>query len=47
MKALILTATLTLGRPWWGTELGTFLVALIVGAAFTAYVARWAWRLTA
>ncbi len=48
MKALTLTAALTLGRPvWWGSDVGVALVALVVGAAFTLYVARWAWRLTA
>lgn len=47
MRTLTLTAALTLGRPVWATELGTLLVVLIAGAAFTALVARWAWRQTA
>ena len=47
MRTLTLTAALTLGRPvWWASDVGVVLVALIVGAAFTLYVARWAWRIT-
>ena len=48
MRTLALTATLTLGRPvWWASDVCVILIALIVGAAFTLYVARWAWRITA
>jgi len=48
VRTLTLTAALVLGRPvYLATETGTALVALIVGAAFTLYVARVAWRLTA
>lgn len=45
-RTLILTAVLVLGRPvYWASDWTAALACLVIGAAFTFYVARTTWRL--